>query len=101
MAEEPIELDRVAVTMARTLRGLGVAAPPDATVAYAAALAEVGVHRRSSAYWAGRATLVRRPEDVPAYDRAFAAVFEGRRWDGEEARKAKKKKTDADDPDDP
>ena len=33
--------------MARTLRGLGVAAPPDATVAYAAALAEVGVHRRS------------------------------------------------------
>ena len=78
-------LDTVAVTMARTLRGLGVAAPPDATLAYAAALAEVGVHRRSSAYWAGRATLVRRPEDVPAYDRAFAAVFEGRTWDGDEA----------------
>ena len=76
-------LEAVAVAMARTLRGLGVAAPPDATVAYAAALAEVGVHRRSSAYWAGRATLVRRPEDVPAYDRAFAAVFEGRAWDGE------------------
>ncbi|MFL6204115.1 MAG: vWA domain-containing protein, partial [Acidimicrobiales bacterium] len=76
-------LDTVAVTMARTLRGLGVAAPPDATVAYAAALAEVGVHRRSSTYWAGRATLVRRPEDVPAYDRAFAAVFEGRTWDGD------------------
>ena len=63
--------------MARTLRGLGVATPPDASVAYAAALAEVGVARRSSAYWAGRATLVRRPEDIPAYDRAFAAVFEG------------------------
>ena len=76
--------DSVAVTMARTLRGLGVAAPPDATVAYAAALAEVGVHRRSSVYWAGRATLVRRPEDVPAYDRAFAAVFEGRAPAGEE-----------------
>lgn len=70
-------VETVAVAMVRTLRGLGVAAPPDATVAYAAALAEVGVARRSSAYWAGRATLVRRPEDVPAYDRAFAAVFEG------------------------
>jgi uncharacterized protein with von Willebrand factor type A (vWA) domain len=77
-------LETVAVTMARTLRGLGVAAPPDATLAYAAALAEVGVHRRSSTYWAGRATLVRRPEDVPAYDRAFAAVFEGRTWSSDE-----------------
>ncbi len=70
-------IEEVAVSMARTLRGLGVAAPPDATVAYATALAEVGIDRRSAAYWAGRATLVRRPEDVPAYDRAFAAVFEG------------------------
>jgi hypothetical protein len=69
--------EEVAVTMARTLRGLGVAAPPDATIAYASALAEVGIDRRSSAYWAGRATLVRRAEDVPAYDRAFSAVFEG------------------------
>lgn len=66
-----------AVAMARTLRGMGVATPPDASIAYAAALAEVGLARPSSVYWAGRATLVRRPEDVPAYDRAFAAVFEG------------------------
>ena len=35
-----------------------------------------GSSRRSGVYWAGRATLVHRPEDVPAYDRAFAAVFE-------------------------
>ncbi|MEQ1787819.1 MAG: VWA domain-containing protein [Acidimicrobiales bacterium] len=69
-------VETVAVTMARTLRGLGVATPPDASVAYAAALAEVGMARRSSVYWAGRATLVRRPEDIDAYDRAFAAVFE-------------------------
>ena len=69
-------IETVAVTMARTLRGLGVATPPDASIAYASALAEVGMGQRSSVYWAGRATLVRRPEDVPAYDRAFAAVFE-------------------------
>lgn len=70
------DVEAVAVMMARTLRGLGVAAPPDSTLAYAAALAEVGIHRRSRAYWAGRATLVHRPEDVAAYDRVFAAVFD-------------------------
>lgn len=70
------DLEAVAVMMARTLRGLGVAAPPDSTFAYATALAEVGLHQRSRAYWAGRATLVHRPEDVPAYDRVFAALFD-------------------------
>jgi hypothetical protein len=78
-------IETVAVAMARTLRGMGVPTPPDASIAYATALAEVGVDRRSSAYWAGRATLVRRPEDVPAYDRAFAAVFEGRVPTGDDA----------------
>ena len=77
-------VETVAVAMARTLRGLGIPTPLDASLAYAAALAEVGLDRRSSAYWAGRATLVRRPEDVPAYDRAFAAVFEGRLPAGDE-----------------
>jgi uncharacterized protein with von Willebrand factor type A (vWA) domain len=71
-----LDVDALAVAMARTLRGLGVAAPPDTTVAYAAALAEVGIERRSGAYWAGRATFVRRPEDVPAYDRAFRVLFD-------------------------
>lgn len=69
-------VDTVAVAMARSLRALGVAAPPDTTLAYAAALAEVGIDHRSGAYWAGRATLVHRPEDVPTYDRVFAAIFD-------------------------
>jgi uncharacterized protein len=72
------DLEAVAVAMARTLRALGVAASPDSTVAFAAALAEVGIERRSHAYWAGRATLVHRPEDVPTYDRVFAAIMDGR-----------------------
>ena len=32
----------------------------------------------TTSYWAGRATLVRRPEDIEPYDRAFAAFFEHR-----------------------
>jgi uncharacterized protein with von Willebrand factor type A (vWA) domain len=70
------DIDAVAVAMARALRGLGVAASPDSTVAYAAALAEVGIGQRDHVYWAGRATLVHRPEDVPTYDRVFAAIFD-------------------------
>jgi uncharacterized protein with von Willebrand factor type A (vWA) domain len=67
----------VAVTMAHALRRRGVAVPPDSSVAFAAALGEVGIDRRSVAYWAGRATLVRRPEDVAAYDEVFASIFDG------------------------
>lgn len=77
-------IETVAVTVTRALRALGVAAPPDTTVAYAAALAEVGIDRRQGAYWAGRATLVHRPEDVPAYDHVFATIFEGRSAEGPE-----------------
>ena len=72
-----VGVDAAAVLVVRALRGLGVAVPPDATVAYASALAEVGVDRREHAYWAGRATLVHRPEDVATYDRVFAVVFDG------------------------
>lgn len=49
--------------------------PVGATVAFASALAAVGADRAAGAYWAGRATLLRRPEDAPVFDRAFAAFF--------------------------
>ena len=34
---------------------------------------------RHDVYWAGRATLVRRPEDIELYDRAFAVFWDARR----------------------
>ncbi len=43
---------------------------------FAEALAAVGVETRDAVYWAGQATLVRRPEDLPTYDRAFAAWWD-------------------------
>ncbi len=70
--------DRLAVTFARVLRGSGLRVPGDAVVHYAEALAAVGLEHRDRVYWAGRATLVRRPEDVAAYDAAFAAFWAGR-----------------------
>ncbi len=69
--------ERAAVTFARILRGAGLVVPVGATVTYARALAAVGLDRRDDAYWAGRATLLRGPEDVAVYDRAFHAFFDG------------------------
>jgi uncharacterized protein with von Willebrand factor type A (vWA) domain len=69
--------EHAAVALARCLRGEGLAVPVDATVTFARALGHVADRGRGGAYWAGRATLVRRPDDVPAYDRAFARWLGG------------------------
>ena len=72
----------IAVAFTQILRGLGLRVPASSTHAYADALGAVGLDQRDGVYWAGRATLVRRPEDIEPYDRAFAVFFEGRRSDG-------------------
>jgi uncharacterized protein with von Willebrand factor type A (vWA) domain len=69
----------LAVALAERLRHHGVTVPPDTVVAYAKALAAVGLQDREPVYWAGRATLVRRPEDTPAYDAAFDELWGGHR----------------------
>jgi uncharacterized protein with von Willebrand factor type A (vWA) domain len=74
-------LEQIAVRLVLALRERGVAVPTGATVVYARALAVAGA-TPSGAYWAGRATLVRRPEDVAAYDQAFGQVFGGLRVAG-------------------
>ncbi len=65
------------VAFARLVRGLGVEVPIGAVTDYARALALVGLGTREGVYWAGRATLVRRLEDVPRYEQAFAAFWLG------------------------
>jgi uncharacterized protein with von Willebrand factor type A (vWA) domain len=52
--------------------------PTGAAVLFAEALALVGIDDPNRVYWAGRATLVRRVEDVPTYDRVFAAYWQDR-----------------------
>jgi hypothetical protein len=79
------EPERIAVAFVRVLRGAGLAVPTGATVVYAEALAAVGLDRAGGVYWAGRATLVRRPEDITAYDQAFAAFFGGAARHGRDA----------------
>ena len=66
----------LAVAFVRALRREGVPVPTTSTVSFSEALASVGLAERDPAYWAGRATLVRRREDVDTYDRLFAAFWE-------------------------
>jgi uncharacterized protein with von Willebrand factor type A (vWA) domain len=75
-ATQPSAL-RLAVAFVTTLRTAGLDVPTDATVTYARALAAVDVSSREQVYWAGRATLIRRPEDGSLYDATFAAFFAG------------------------
>lgn len=69
---------RMAVAFVRLLRRGGLAVPVGAALVFARALAVTGLESRDGVYWAGRATLVRRPEDVAAYNHAFAVFWLGR-----------------------
>jgi len=71
---------RIAVAFARVLRAAGLYVPGGAPASYAEALAAVGLGSEQDVYWAGRATLVRRPEDVEVYDTAFRAFYGGEGW---------------------
>ncbi len=81
-ADEQIPMtgvDRMAVAFARLLRGAGLDVALGSVTMFAEALGVLGVDRRAPVYWAGRTTLVRRPEDIAVYDRVFAAFWLDRR----------------------
>ncbi len=67
----------LAVAFARVARGLGLEVPVGSVITYARSLATLGIDTRSACYWAGRATMVRDPADVDAYDKAFKAFWLG------------------------
>ncbi len=66
-----LTLDRHLVRFVEELRLAGLDVPPGSTLSFGRAVAEVGAGTRSGVYWSGRATLLRRPEDVAVYDRVF------------------------------
>jgi uncharacterized protein len=74
--------EAIATAFSRVLRGLGLSVPIGCVLTFTEALGAVGLEDRASVYWAARATLVRRPEDLPLFDRAFAVFWEARRNNG-------------------
>jgi uncharacterized protein len=75
-ARVPPMLD-AAVAFGRVLRGAGLGVGTDRLVEFARALEELDAGRRDDVYWAGRITLVSRPEEIETYDRAFELFWEG------------------------
>ena len=68
----PDELERL-VVFARALREEGLAVGPGRIVEFCRAAAALPA---GDLYWAGRLTLVSRPEEIPVYDRVFHGVVE-------------------------
>lgn len=69
--------ENMAVAFGRVLRGAGITVPLDSILTFVQCLGVVGVTEREAVYWAGRGSLVRRPEDLDLYDKAFRAFWEG------------------------
>lgn len=66
----------MAVAFARVLRGVGLDAPLDSVIVFVSALEQLGFENRNDVYWAAYSTLVRRHEDTPMFDRAFAVFWD-------------------------
>ena len=63
------------VSFGRRLRQAGLPVGPGQVLAMVEATGAVDVRRERDVYWAGRATVVTRPEQIPLYDREFAAFW--------------------------
>ena len=73
-----MESERIVTGFVQVLRANGLSVTTGMAILFAEAMALLGMDMRTRVYWAGRATLVRRVEDIPAYDRAFAAYWQDR-----------------------
>lgn len=65
----------MAAAFAALLRKEGVDVALGNVLLFVDALGQVGLGTRAAVYWAGRATLVHRPEHLDTYDRAFAVFW--------------------------
>ena len=73
---------QIAVAFGRLLRGVGLQVPVSRVMSFVEALGLLGLQSRQDVYWAGRSTLVSDPQDLVAFDRAFAVFWEGKRASG-------------------
>lgn len=67
---------KMAVAFARILRGAGLDVPLDSVIVFVGALNQIGFKNRDDVYWAAYSTLIRRHEDTPIFDRAFAVFWD-------------------------
>lgn len=70
--------DQLAVIFARRLRAEGMTVPTGSMALFVEALDALDPLDGAHVYWAARVVLVKRPEDIDAFDRAFASFWLGR-----------------------
>ncbi len=68
-------IERLAAGFVHCLRSGGLVVPVGMTLRFTDALEAVGLADGNDVYWAGRATLLSRPEDIAMYDAMFLAFF--------------------------
>src|SRR4029450_629614 len=73
-APDPGALERL-IGFGRALRHRGLPVGTGRIVTFCRAAGALGLLERDDLYWAGRSSLISRPEDVEAFDEAFAAWF--------------------------
>lgn len=78
IAEAATTPEQLAVGFARILRNLEIATPLDSVLTFITSLSLVGIEDRNAVYWAARANLIRQPEDITTFNRAFAVFWEQR-----------------------
>ncbi|MGD9736396.1 MAG: VWA domain-containing protein [Solirubrobacterales bacterium] len=74
---ELVDLPEVAARLGRALREVGVPATPERSARFARALALSPPASRDELYWTARVVFVSAQEQIAAFDRTFAAIFEG------------------------
>ena len=73
-----VDLPSLAAALGRRLRRAGLPATPERAARFARALSLAPPRTRTRIYWTARAVFVSSREEVEAFDRVFAAVFDGR-----------------------
>ncbi len=76
---DPDHARRVVVGFCRALRAAGLTVPARSSMLYQQAVSAIGLDDPHQLFWAGRATLVNKPEDHETYEAAFAAYWR-QRW---------------------
>jgi uncharacterized protein with von Willebrand factor type A (vWA) domain len=71
----PDQFTGLLVGFARSLRAAGLTVGTGDVLSYCSAMRPLDPADLTDLYWAGRVTLVNRPEDIEAYDRVFRRYF--------------------------
>ena len=70
-------LDRYLVDFLDALRNVGVKVSLGSSIDFGLAVVELGAESFENIYWAGRTTIVDRPEDIAIYDKVFKSHWMG------------------------